>query len=233
MKKQIRFLEDSLVIGDILVISDLHIGNDDFMEESLFEKLEQLFDYLKKEKIGVKKIVVLGDIKDKFGEINDIEWRGVIRLLDFLLSKIKDKEDLIIIKGNHDSVLKPILDKRNIVLRDFYILDDLGFIHGNKLYKECEDCKILFMGHFHPLVTLKDKYKSERYKCFLKGIYDKKEIYILPNFNPIYTGFSFGISDNEEFSDIKERDLKNFQVIIYDSKERKDLSFGKLKKYID
>ncbi len=230
MEDKIIFLEDALLIEDILVMSDLHIGNDDFLEESIFEKLEKLFEFLGRKKLKVRKIVVLGDLKDRFGEINDTEWRGVIRLIDFFMKKV-DKENIIIIKGNHDSVLKPILDKRDIKLRDYYKYKNLVFIHGDKVSDKLKG-SVIFIGHFHPTITLKDNYKSERYKCFLRGSYKRSLIYILPSFNPIYTGFNLNdlsFEDKNNFSDLKEKNLKNFDVIIYNLKERKALNFGKLK----
>src|SRR3989344_6165338 len=104
-----------LIKEKALIISDLHIG----LEESLNKKgilipRFQFDDFLNKlklimNKVQIDKIIFNGDLKHEFGEISRQEWNNVLKLFDFL----KDKE-IIIIKGNHDPILKPIAEKRNI-----------------------------------------------------------------------------------------------------------------------
>ena len=55
-------------------------------------------------------VVLNGDVKHGFSGINDKEWRHILELFDLITMHAK----LIIIKGNHDTILKPIADKRRI-----------------------------------------------------------------------------------------------------------------------
>jgi len=244
----IRFLHDCLLIDDkILVIGDLHFGyGEQFHGKAVFpgqqlkdviEKLSGVFDFLKKEKIKIKKIVLLGDVKHDFRKITDIEWRETLEFLDFLKENTDDKCKVIVIKGNHDTKLAPILRKRGILLKDFYKVSVGGkkicFFHGDKLFKQCLDSQtgILIFGHLHPAITLEDKYKREKYKCFLRGKWKRKEVYILPSFSSVSYGYDFR---NNYFVGNKFfiEDFRNFDVIIYNNKEKKGYNFGKLKKLI-
>lgn len=319
MEKQldIKFLHDCLLIKDILVIGDLHFGYDGQIDggsifpgmqlKEIIEKLDQIFNYLEKEKIKVTKIVLLGDVKHDFGTITDIEWRETLEFFNYLNKKLEDmkisnlmikdkigykalgndqlgikrgkddnkgdknklKDKIIVVKGNHDNILKPIVKKIGIKLVDYYCVkiknDDenakinnsisadgslikkvsrgllfstkkslndsnkkninnktikICFLHGDRLFKQCLDSSnsrdrcILFFGHLHPAITLYDKYKSEKYKCFLKGewkINGKKEVYVLPSFSSFSLGYNLRdidkLSETNVFS--KEKDILN------------------------
>ena len=277
-KLEIKFLHDCLLIKNILVIGDLHIGYEEQFHgkaifpraqlEEIIEKLKEIFDYLEKEKIGVKKIVILGDVKHYFGEPTKVEWRETLEFFDFLESKIFYKEkmhkknakthNIIVIKGNHDNILKPILRKRNIKLKNYYCVKikegkenkKICFLHGNKLFKQCLDNQtaVLIFGHLHPAITLYDGYKNEKYKCFLRGGWKinmrlkRKLVYILPSFSSVSFGYDLNDIDNfsssysvnkGKFFVIPNKDLKNFGVIIYNNKEKKEYNFGFLKKLIN
>ena len=100
-----------------LIISDLHIGLEEslnkrgvliprFQFEDFLNKLKLIFN-----KVKVDRIVFNGDLKHEFGEISRQEWNNILKLFDFL----KDRE-VIVIKGNHDPILYPIAERRNIKL---------------------------------------------------------------------------------------------------------------------
>lgn len=248
---QIRFLDNSLLINnEILVFSDFHIGYEEYLFgkhipiraqfDEIIKNLNQIFNLLKKEGVKIKEIVVLGDLKHEFGEISDSEWKETLALIDYFLKKTKK---IILIKGNHDNILGPIARKREVELKDYYKIGRICFLHGDKFYKDCEDCNILIMGHLHPAVTLIDLYKKERFKCFLRGKWsiaglDKSQncldVVILPSFIPLVFGYDLKDLDSleEGFSFIENKVLKNFEIIIYNQKENKEYNFGKLKKLI-
>ncbi|MBS3078964.1 metallophosphoesterase [Candidatus Pacearchaeota archaeon] len=259
MKKEveIRFLEDCLLIDkEILVFGDVHIGYEEHIAErgaipdvqfkEIIERLDRVFKLLKKDGILIKQIIILGDLKHEFGGISDKEWSETLRLIDYLDKKIekddmnKQKKDkIILIKGNHDNILGPIAKKRDLKVVDYYKVKGICFMHGNKLYNGCfEDCKYFILGHLHPSISLVDKYKKEKFKCFLKGKWKNKEVYVLPSFSPISFGYDLNSFRYEKEQDngffiVPEKDLKKFEVIIYNNLENRNYNFGKLSKIIE
>lgn len=269
-EKGVRFLNNALLVDSkILVISDIHIGFEDYaLGENLFsksqfreviEKLDGIFEFLRNEKISVKKIIILGDLKHEFGIISDSEWRETLGLLDYLIKKIDlnrkkrngkkepgkkpldEKDKIILIKGNHDNILGSIAEKRGVKVLNYYKTGNICFLHGDRIYNDClDENDVLIMGHLHPAVSLYDEYKKEKFKCFLKGKWrvkgSEKIVYILPSFIPLIGGYDMSESGrlyekNENgFSIVPDRFLRNFEAIIYNEKENKSYNFGKLRK---
>lgn len=239
---RIRFLNNSLVIDDkILVLGDLHLGVQEHLQglpnvqlKEVFNNLKEIFSYTNRLKIKIRKIIVLGDFKHKFGEISDSEWRESVRLLDYFIEKV-GRKNIVLIKGNHDSVLEPIARKRKIKINNFCICGDIVFMHGHKEYKEVlknKEVKILILGHLHPTIILTDRYKREKYKCFLFGKWKRKVVYILPSFGDTGPGYGLNKGGYFKYRDclfINEKKLRNFGVVIYNNVEKKEYNFGKLK----
>ena len=240
-----KFLHDCILLKDILVIGDLHIGYDErfgrsigqVQLENILEKLEGIFKQIKDLGVRVKRVVLLGDVKHVFSGITDIEWRETLSLLDYIKVKSRGAK-IIIIKGNHDNILEPIVKKRNINLRDYYFVSIEGkkycFLHGDKMFEQCLDADWLLFGHWHPSITLSDNYKRERFKCFLKGKCKSNNLIIFPSFSDIKYGSDLNNlrDENDKFSFIKYKDIIKFEVIIYNNDEKREYNFGKLGKLI-
>lgn len=245
LQPRIRFFNNSLLIDDeILVFGDFHLGVQEHLGglpnlqlKEIMNNLREIFSLIDKLKIKLKKIIVLGDLKHKFGEISDFEWRESIRLLDYFIEKV-GRKNIILIRGNHDTILKPIAKKRKLQLENFYTYKDIVFMHGDKNYKEIlkdKKIKIFILGHLHPTVTLTDKYKRERYKCFLLGKWKRKIIYILPSFGGAGPGCNLNKEGYFKYVDslfVEEKSLRNFEIIIYNNENKKEYYFGKLKDLI-
>jgi putative SbcD/Mre11-related phosphoesterase len=206
-----------------LIVGDLHLG----YEESLTEKgyvlprnqqkenyeiFERIF---RKVKGKIKRIIFLGDIKHYFGKILLQESNDFKNLLNFIDKELGEKPEIIIVKGNHDKILEPIVrDYKNVKLIDFISEDSLLFIHGDsfsvkKNYKKIKDkeIKLIILGHFHPAVVINEKegVKSEKYKCFLYGFsseYSHRVIFV-PSFFPLVEG-----SDIKKDLEIYEKGMK-------------------------
>jgi len=249
---KIEYLHDALLVDNsILVLGDLHIGYEEHIAEQgmfpriqfkeIIEKLNGIFWNLSMKGVKIKQVVILGDLKHEFGGISDVEWSETLKFLDYIDKKVpkdsKIKNKIVLVRGNHDTILGPIAKKRDIEVVNYYKHKDICFIHGNKLHGKCfEGSKILILGHLHPAITLSDDYKKEKYKCFLQGKWKSKKIYILPSFSPIGFGYELNSIDESKhdgnFLIINYKLLKNFEVIIYNNKENKEYNFGKLKKLI-
>ena len=245
MKDNLKFLHDCILIKDTLVIGDLHIGYDErfgrsigqVQLENIIEKLEGIFENIKELGVRLKRVVLLGDVKHFFSGITDIEWRETLSLLDYIKVKSRGAK-IMIVKGNHDNILEPIVKKRNIDLNEYFIIEidskKYCFLHGDKMFEQCLDADWLLFGHWHPSITLSDDYKHERFKCFLKGKWKKKNVIIFPSFSDIKYGSNLNNlkNENDKFSFIKYKDIMKFEVIIYNDDEKREYNFGKLSKLI-
>lgn len=214
-----------LELKDTLIIADLHIGIEEALAKqgTLIPKfhfkdtIKQLEKNLKK----VKTIIINGDLKHEFGRISDQEWRETLKVLD-LLSRYCEK--IILIKGNHDTILGPIAKKRKLEVVDHYKIGDIYICHGNHIPKDFKGAKTIIIAHEHPAITLREKTKVEKYKCFLKGKYKRKVLIVQPSFNPLIEGID--ILKGRLLSPFLKQSLSNFDVLIAADKI---YDFGKVK----
>lgn len=220
----------------ILVLADLHIGFEEalnkqgiFLPRTMFKEIMKEAEKLFGSSGKIDEIIILGDLKHEFGKISRQEWQEVLSFLDFLKTKCKK---IVLVKGNHDTILEPIIRQREqekIEIKDFYVIDDICFIHGHKMFSECLDKKIktLVLGHLHPAVTIHDKTKSERYKCFLVGRWKGKKIIILPSFFPLVEGADVFIEDTNLAFNFN---LKKFKVYAVGDKIYEFGELGEIEK---
>jgi len=208
-----------------LVIGDLHFGFEEALNKQgvliprlqvkeAERRLKQLL-----EEIQPKKVILVGDVKHEFGTISNQEWNNILRIFDLIIKQA----ELIIIKGNHDTIIKPITERRtNIKVMDEYFLGEIQFLHGDIITKEMG--KIIIIGHEHPAVSFRER-PTERFKCFLKGKYKNSILIVMPSFNFVSEGTD--ITKQKVLSPfLKKADLESFEVWI---SEDKTYYFGKLK----
>jgi len=206
----------------ILIISDLHLGYEEalnkqgilvprFQFEEIIEKLKLIL-----KKVNPKLIIINGDLKHEFGKISSSEWKQVTELLDFF----KDKQ-IILIKGNHDKILGPIAEKKNVKLLDKYETGEITIIHGDKIPEETK--KTIIIGHEHPAISFPNR-PDQKYKCFLKGKFQRKTLIVMPSFYLVSQGMD--ITKSKTLSPFLKKNLNNFEIYIVEDKVYK---FGKLK----
>lgn len=211
-----------------LILADLHLGAEETLQnkgffipktqtKKLLERIEKLLSTHKP-----KKIILAGDIKHSFGTILNDEWRDVRTLLQ--LTK-KHKVKTIIVKGNHDQILAPILKTESIEMKNSIIIENFLIIHGDKKEneKEFEQAQGLIIGHEHPSLLLDDGVRKEQYKCLLKGNYKDKTLYILPSTYPLVEGTN--ILENTGLGPIRK---KASELEAYLIEDYKAYAFGKI-----
>lgn len=238
-----KILENAEIIGTSLwltkeqtvIIADLHLGMEELYAsqgilipranyEKIFRQLNEIF-----KKTGrLERIVVCGDLKHEFGSISEQEWKEVTNILAYLRAHA---DEVIIVKGNHDKIIGPIASFSKIKMLDFYYNEGnkIMAMHGDKLTefvgrKEFSDAKILIIGHEHPAVSLKEKNKVEKYKCFLKGKFGNKILIVLPSMCTLAEGTD--ILKENMLSPFLKQDLSEFECWLVADKE---YYFGKLK----
>jgi uncharacterized protein len=224
--RNILIVDLGLFVDGVLVITDTQIGYEESlnkqgimiprMPNELMKRLERIIEIAKP-----SKIVINGDVKHEFGTISESEWRNVSRLVDFLVSKA----ELVLVKGNHDTVLGPIAAKKNVIIRDYYCIGDIYLCHGHQI-PEDEDfrmAKTVIIGHEHPAVALRDNGRVERFKCFLKGKYKDKVLIVQPSFNLLTEGTD--VLSEKLLSPFLQHNIKDFEIFIA---AEKPLYFGKI-----
>ncbi len=215
-----------------LVFGDTHIGYEEALNKEgiliprlhlkeIISALDSVFAELGQKKLEL--IVLLGDVKHEFGTISRQEWKDTLALIDYLTAKAK----LVILKGNHDTILGPIADKKNVEVRKSLLLDDFLFCHGDKLLEEKSDdfrkAKTIVIGHEHPAISIRDGVRVEKYKCFLLGTYGKKNLVVLPSFSFITEGTD--VLHQNLFSPFI-KDVSGFRAFVVADKA---YDFGKIK----
>ncbi len=209
----------------LLIINDLHLGYEEALQKKgvlvpkfqLNEILEMLNSII--QKTHPKIIIINGDLKHEFGTVLKQEWDEVLKLLDFLLERCLK---VVIIQGNHDPIIKPIASRKGIKVVKEYAFEDVLVVHGDELVNT--RAKRIIIGHEHPAITIREGSKWEKYKCFLKGRWKRKELLVIPSFNPLLEGSD--ILKEKLLSPFLEK-VKNFSVFIVSRGEVFD--FGKIK----
>lgn len=242
-KERYLFINKTIFFPEekILALGDLHIGYEHMLRnqgimiplnqiKQDLKDIQKTVKNLKEKKYSVEKIIILGDLKHHFG----FQYNEKFDVRDFLkhLENIKGIKKVILLKGNHERFE---LDKRKY--KEYHLEKGILFIHGDKINEKLFEKKISFivMGHLHPALLLSDSsgIKSEKFKCFLKGKWKRKETIILPSFFSAIEGTDIRTEDRpigenrKEFSVIPNEKLKNFQVFLIGKKEV--YNFGKLK----
>lgn len=230
----IEIIDLGLYFDNQMAFSDFHLGYEESMNKqgilmprvqfnAILERLEKIFNALGDRRLS--KIIINGDLKHEFGAISQEEWRNTLKLLDYLLSKCPD---IIIVRGNHDTMLGPIAAKRGIRTVGHHIMGNMLFMHGDKLPGRTLMAKadIVIIGHEHPAVSIRDCARTELYKCFLKGKYNGKMVIAMPSFNLINEGTDVL---RESLLSPFLKDIADFEVYVVADKT---YNFGKIKSLV-
>jgi hypothetical protein len=211
-----------------VVFADLHIGIEDSLRRSgvlvprqhFKELMRRMTAVLAKTK-GVTRIVLNGDLKHDFALINDQEWREIKRLIDAF-----GEREIVIVKGNHDIMLAPIARDKHITLVNEFRVGDVLIAHGDAVPKDIKGIKTIIIGHEHPTITLREKAKAERYKCFLVTKYKSAQLVVQPSFGPLTQGMD--ILHAEPMSPLLDGNVRKGKVFVVDEDKDEVLDFGKV-----
>ncbi len=209
-----------------LVLADFHIGYEEalnklgvlipkFQFREIIKRLKGIFSQLP----ALHTIVVNGDIKHEFGTISEQEWRETLKLIDFLQRRCRK---LVLVRGNHDTILGPIADKKGVEIADSFSLDDILILHGHKLVQSSH--KTMVIAHEHPALGLREGARIERFKAFLAGKILGKALIVQPSFNMVAEGAD--LLREKALSPYLQQDLADFNVFVVADKIYK---FGRIK----
>lgn len=226
----IRIYGKSLLIGKSLIISDVHIGHEEAMNRKGILIPRFQFKDIEKEillliqKTQPEEFIITGDLKHEFGSILDTEWRNVLSLFDKILTNCSR---IILIKGNHDIMLGPIMRKAKITISPHYFIGKTLLLHGDVVPDKdlLSKCEVIVIGHEHASVALIKDNRKESFKCFAKGKYKNKTLIVMPSFNPLTIGTD--LLHGKALSPLLKQPLGNFEIFVPNGNEV--LYFGKIR----
>ena len=164
-----------------LVVADLHIGWEIALSErgihvptqtpKILQKLKALISTYKPQRL-----LILGDVKHTVAAAEIGEWHDVPDFFNDLKNQV---DEIIIIRGNHDGNLEPLLPEGiKILPSSGTVIGEVGLFHGHRwpsptLLK----CRTLAMGHVHPVIALRDPagFKITR-QIWVKAKCDKNKL---------------------------------------------------------
>lgn len=225
----ITLLDLAIVIDRTLVICDAHIGIEEAMAKhgiliprfhfkDIIRRMNKIFSKARIKRF--ERIIINGDLKHEFGSISDEEWRNTIRFIDFLS---EHTDEIILIRGNHDKIIRPIAEKRDLIIVDEYRINNILICHGDKVPKGMSEIKTIIIGHEHPAITIRETAKAEKFKCYIIGKYKRKNLIVQPSLNLLSEGTD--VSMEKLLSPFLDQDLSDFDVIVVGDRL---YDFGKL-----
>lgn len=224
----ISIVGNCIAVGRTLILGDLHIGAEEALNKQGFMIPRFQFLNMRDELLRMvgnddyDTIIINGDLKHEFGTISQSEWNNSLKAIDLLANHC---QELVLVRGNHDTLLGPIADKHTLEVQDHYMLGDILVCHGNKIPfgPSFEKAKTIIIGHEHPAVTLKKDGRVESFKCFLKGKYRGRTLIVMPSFNMLTAGSN--ILSEKPLSPFLEHGLNDFEVFAVGDKV---YEFGKI-----
>ncbi len=176
-----------------LAVADLHLGYEGVMaKQGVYlpkTNLKKIMEMLGRAigKTNAKKIVVDGDIKNEFSDVDEEEFNELFEFIKFIKEKGVEP---VLIKGNHDNFVERYKEAFKLkVYRQEAVLGRYHFFHGEELPNDVKEGEVLMMGHEHPAIGVFNSIgKREKIRCFLYGKYKGNEFIALPAMNYFSAG---------------------------------------------
>jgi len=211
----IRTVGPCLETGSTLVLADVHIGAEESLNKQGYMIPRFQFQEMRGRLLRILEeaeydtIVINGDLKHEFGTISQTEWDNTLKLIEMMSHHCKK---VILLRGNHDTLLGPIAYKTSVEVKDHHIVGDIFICHGHRIPSgpDFEKSKVIIIGHEHPAVTFSKNGRTESFKCFLKGKYRGKDIVVMPSFNTLTVGSN--VLSEKPLSPLLEKGTNDFEV---------------------
>ncbi|VVC04325.1 Uncharacterised protein [Candidatus Burarchaeum australiense] len=194
----LRFVhgEPALLVGDALVIAELHIGyeqklfpdTDMFFTDKLIARVKALAA-----QTGAKRLVINGDLKHSVKGVTPEEGRELAKFFEGIGAM---GLECTVVKGNHDGGIENFLHGPQVqtVGQGGLRSGDAAICHGNAWpsAEVAKGAKTLVLAHSHPCVELDGK----RLQCWLVGRLNERaearfprwrslKVIVMPSFSPL------------------------------------------------
>ncbi|MBN3037489.1 MAG: metallophosphoesterase [Candidatus Diapherotrites archaeon] len=211
--RKVLWNEPALLLDDkALVIGDLHIG----LESSLSRKGVRLGSNTRRmlaharrlvRETGAEDLIILGDLKERIGAVSAQEAREVPAFLHSIAKEV----NVVIVLGNHDAGLGPLLSGFETHPPSGFLYGKHLLIHGNAKPNRSflEQCDDVIASHWHPVIN----FRAGQEKVWVQAVVAKKKLLIMPSFNNLLGGVDVSRIDN------KWVDLSRARVWLMDGVE--------------
>ena len=168
---------------------------------------------------NAKTLIINGDLKHSFTPLK----REFFEVGTFLREVKEVVDEVILVKGNHDTGIEWIKDRFNVDIMESIEIGNWTIVHG---HKEIEGNKFI-IGHEHPAIRLRDEVGAiVKVPVFLRG----EDIIVLPAFSPWAYGNDLTL--NGPISPIlRGKDISNLEVLVTTGDEL--LNFGRFSQLIE
>ncbi len=202
----------ALVLGETLVIADLHVGRgpssnvelpvgdgSDMIER--FESLLATHD--------PAEVVVAGDLLHSFRTVP----RTVRDVVDALASAAREAGTRpVVVPGNHDTMLDSVWSGPTV---ESHRISGTVVCHGH--VAPDTDAERYVIGHDHPTITI----EGQRRPCLLagEGVYRGADVVMLPAFNRLLRGVEVNEMSAADFMSPLVTDADAFAPVVFDDGE--------------
>lgn len=211
----------ALVLGDTLVVADLHIGRGtggelEFPVGSGSDMVERFRDLVQRHDPEV--VVLAGDVLHSFQTVP----RTVENTVDGLKATCHDAgARLVVTPGNHDTMLESVWDGPT---KQAFRAGETLILHGHDAPEG--DAPRYIVGHDHPTIEI----EGQRRPCYLVGEnqYCGGEVVMLPSFNKLNAGVRVNTMSAGEFQSPLVTDADRLAPVVWDERARETRDFPPL-----
>jgi putative SbcD/Mre11-related phosphoesterase len=213
-----EFRDRALLLGDTLVVADLHVGMEATDVElpvgeraDLVGRLSALLD---RHEPG--RVVFAGDLLHSFGALPE----GAAGTVDELAHRVREVgAEPVVVPGNHDTMLAGVWHGAT---RDRVRVGETVVCHGHE--RPDAGAERYVVGHDHPTITI----EGRRRPCYLVGEQDAGEVVMLPAFSRLVRGVEVNRMRAHEFLSPLVTDTDALRPVVWDEDAEEPLSFPPL-----
>lgn len=215
------FDDRALLVGDTLVLADLHVGrgpasNVDLPVGDSSDMLDRLDGLLARHDPAA--VVVAGDLLHAF----EMVPRTVESTVADLAKRVREAgATLTVVPGNHDAMLDSVWSGPT---EREHPVGDTAICHGHEIPEIDADRYVI--GHDHPTITI----EGQRRPCYLlgEGVYRGADLVVLPAFNRLLRGVEINDMTAADFMSPLVTDADALAPVVWDEDGREALSFPPL-----
>jgi hypothetical protein len=206
----LSFADRGVLVGETLVVADLHVGRDAASEvelslgerEDLLDRLDALL-----ERFSPAEVVFAGDLLHSFSTVPD-DVPGTVAALERRVREAGARP--VVTPGNHDTMLDSVWDGPTDA--EHRLDDGTVVCHGHAVPET--DAPRYVVGHDHPKMTV----EGDDWPCHLhgEGVYRGADVLVCPAFTRLASGVSVNGGHGRAFDSPLVGDVDRFRPVVRD-----------------